>query len=42
MPVKQKLELGVGTATLSLSLTFGGLFAYFSDSETSTNSFQTV
>ncbi|APT28366.1 hypothetical protein BEU27_05020 [Bacillus anthracis] len=27
---------------LSLSLTFGGLFAYFSDSKTSSNSFQAV
>ncbi|EEM45573.1 spore coat-associated protein [Bacillus thuringiensis Sbt003] len=42
MPVKQKLEMEIGTATLSLSLTFGGLFAYFSDSETPSNSFQAV
>ena len=32
--------MGVVTATLGLSLTFGGVFAYFSDSETSSNSFQ--
>lgn len=40
MSLKQKIGMGVVTATLGLSLTFGGVFAYFSDSETSNNSFQ--
>ncbi|EJQ98148.1 SipW-cognate class signal peptide [Bacillus cereus ISP3191] len=40
MSLKQKVGMGVVTATLGLSLTFGGVFAYFSDSETSSNSFQ--
>lgn len=40
MSLKQKVGIGVVTATLGLSLTFGGVFAYFSDSETSSNSFQ--
>nr|WP_229168093.1 MULTISPECIES: TasA family protein [Bacillus cereus group] len=34
--------MGVVTASLGLSLTFGGVFACFSDSETSGNSFQAV
>lgn len=40
MSLKQKVGMGVVTASLGLSLTFGGVFAYFSDSETSSNSFQ--
>ncbi len=40
MSLKQKVGMGVVTATLGLSLTFGGVFAYFNDSETSSNSFQ--
>ncbi|WP_329765205.1 CalY family protein [Bacillus nitratireducens] len=40
MSLKQKVGMGFVTATLGLSLTFGGVFAYFSDSETSNNSFQ--
>lgn len=42
MSLKPKVGMGVVTASLGLSLTFGGVFAYFSDSETSGNSFQTV
>lgn len=38
--MKQKVGMGVVTATLGLSLTCGGVFAYFNDSETSSNSFQ--
>ncbi|SCM89555.1 Camelysin (Casein-cleaving metalloproteinase) [Bacillus mycoides] len=42
LSLKQKVGMGVVTASLGLSLTFGGVFAYFSDSETSGNSFQDV
>lgn len=42
MSLKQKIGMEVVTASLGLSLTFDGVFAYFSDSETSGNSFQDV
>ncbi len=42
MSLKQKVGMAVVTASLGLSLTSGSVFAYFSDSETSGNSFQDV
>lgn len=42
MSLKQKVGMGVVTASLGLFLTFGGVFAYFSDSETASNSSQAV
>jgi len=42
MSSKQKVGMGVVKARLGLSLTFGGVFAYFSNSEASSNSFQAV
>ncbi|KEK23002.1 TasA family protein [Bacillus gaemokensis] len=40
MSLKRKIGMGVISASLGLSLSLGGVFAYFSDSETSNNSFQ--
>ncbi|TYS17864.1 cell division protein FtsN [Rossellomorea vietnamensis] len=39
MGIKQKLGLGIASAALGLSLVGGGTYAYFSDTETSTNTF---
>ncbi|OIK11411.1 TasA family protein [Bacillus sp. MUM 13] len=39
MSLKKKLGLGMGAAALGLSLVGGGTFAYFSDSETTNNTF---
>lgn len=39
MSIKKKLGLGVASAALGLSLIGGGTYAYFSDSDTSTNTF---
>ncbi|WP_010174983.1 CalY family protein [Bacillus coahuilensis] len=39
MGIKQKLGLGVASAALGLSLVGGGTYAYFNDTETSTNTF---
>lgn len=39
MNIKKKLGMSVATAALGLSLVAGGTFAYFSDTETTENSF---
>ncbi|MDL4838937.1 CalY family protein [Aquibacillus rhizosphaerae] len=39
MGIKKKLGLGIASAALGLSLVGGGTFAYFSDTEASTNTF---
>lgn len=39
MGLKQKLSMGIVTASLGLSLIGGGTFAYFSDTETTNNTF---
>lgn len=39
MSLKKKIGMGVATAALGLSLVGGGVFAYFSDTETSNNTF---
>jgi spore coat-associated protein N len=39
MSLKKKLGLGVASAALGLSLVGGGTYAYFSDSETTNNTF---
>ncbi|GAB3056804.1 TasA family protein [Virgibacillus ainsalahensis] len=39
MGIKKKLGMGVATAALGMSLVAGGTFAYFSDAETTNNSF---
>lgn len=39
MSMKKKLGLGVATAALGLSLIGGGTYAYFSDTETTNNTF---
>ena len=40
MGIKKKLGLGVGAAALGLSLIGGGTFAYFNDTSTIHNGFQ--
>ncbi|WP_042222355.1 CalY family protein [Oceanobacillus manasiensis] len=39
MNIKKQLGIGIASAALGLTLVSGGTFAYFSDSETSTNTF---
>lgn len=39
MSIKKQLGMGVATAALGLALIAGGTFAYFSDSETTNNTF---
>ncbi|MFP3488745.1 TasA family protein, partial [Staphylococcus sp. SIMBA_130] len=39
MSLKKKLGAGVATAVLGLGLIGGGVFAYFSDTETTNNTF---
>lgn len=39
MKIKKKLGMGIASAALGLSMVIGGTFAYFSDAETSNNTF---
>ena len=39
MSIKKKLAMGIATGALAISMIGGGTYAYFSDTETSTNTF---
>ncbi|MER2049244.1 MAG: CalY family protein [Solibacillus sp.] len=40
MSIKKKLAMGIATGALAVSMIGGGTYAYFSDTETSTNTFK--
>lgn len=40
MSIKKKLAMGIATGALAVSMIGGGTYAYFSDKETSTNTFK--